>query len=99
MGEIRVEVVPKSGRPGDLRAGALTESLLDRVEELGDSIMEVARGLRRRIDDDTDPELGTLRLNEVSLTFSIDLEAEAGVIVSRASAGAGFEVALTWSRD
>lgn len=37
-------------------------------------------------------------LTEVGMTFSLDLEAEAGVIISRLSTSAGFEVALTWSR-
>ncbi|WP_407676959.1 CU044_2847 family protein [Phytohabitans aurantiacus] len=34
----------------------------------------------------------------LGLSFALDLQAEAGVIVSRASASASFEVSLTWAR-
>jgi hypothetical protein len=38
------------------------------------------------------------RLGEVSASFGITLTAEAGVIVSKASAGATFEVSVTFTR-
>jgi hypothetical protein len=34
----------------------------------------------------------------VALTFSLDLEAQAGVVVAKAKTTAGFEVELTWRR-
>jgi hypothetical protein len=38
-------------------------------------------------------------MSEAKVTFGIDLEAEAGVIVSRTTAGASFGVEITWSRE
>jgi Trypsin-co-occurring domain 1 len=34
----------------------------------------------------------------VTVIFSLDLEAEAGVAAAKAKTSAGFEVALTWKR-
>ncbi|MEV6706866.1 CU044_2847 family protein [Micromonospora wenchangensis] len=99
MGEIRVQVVPTDAASGDLRAGGITENLMHRVDELGDSILEVARGLQDRISREKETKGAAFNLAEVSLAFSLDLEAEAGVVVSRASTKAGFEVTLTWSRN
>jgi hypothetical protein len=39
------------------------------------------------------------RLGEVSASFGIPLTAEAGVILSKASAGATFEVTILYKRD
>ena len=39
------------------------------------------------------------RLGEVSASFGITLTAETGVILSKASAGATFEVVVTYQRD
>jgi hypothetical protein len=38
------------------------------------------------------------RLSDVSATFGISLTAEAGVIISKAEAGATFEVSVTFTR-
>jgi Trypsin-co-occurring domain 1 len=38
------------------------------------------------------------RLGEVSATFGVSLAAEAGVIISKAEAGATFEVGVTFTR-
>jgi Trypsin-co-occurring domain 1 len=37
-------------------------------------------------------------LSDMELKFSLDLEAEAGVIIARTTASAGFEATLTWSK-
>ncbi|GIG00149.1 hypothetical protein [Catellatospora citrea] len=104
MTDIHVRVVPAEGWTGDLSSGPLVEKMLDRVNELGDSIVTMARRLGERIAADDPPVTGHSAakppwvLSQAQVTFSIDLEAEAGVIVSRAATSAGFEVCLTWSR-
>ncbi|MEU1238670.1 CU044_2847 family protein [Micromonospora aurantiaca] len=100
MSEIHVQVVPKDGTRGDLAGGRLIENLKDRIDELGDSIIEVSGSLQNRLAaaERENSDAGW-RLSEAQITFSLDLEAEAGVIISRTSASASFEVSLSWSRE
>ena len=76
--------------------------------------VNVAETLESRIDDvrravasgtsaiaDSLPMLAAAegwRLSEVSATFGLSLTAEAGVIISKAEAGATFEVSVTFAR-
>ncbi|RLP93475.1 CU044_2847 family protein [Micromonospora sp. CV4] len=100
MTEIHVQVVPRVGARGDLSGGRLVEKLKDRINELGDSIIEVSGRLQDRLATaESDTQDGAWRLTEAQISFSLDLETEAGVIVSRTSAGASFEVSLSWSRE
>ncbi len=100
MGEIVVRVVPPPERAGELGAATLTERFTDRVDELGESIAEIAGRLRARLDTDLAEDKDAVwKLGEVTLTFSLDLEAEAGVVVAKAKTSAGFEVALTWTKE
>jgi hypothetical protein len=100
MTEISVRVVPQPGQEGELGGGILTEKLKGRIDELGQSIAGIATGLRTTLDAELkDNPASPWLLNEIQLNFSIDLEAESGVVIARARASAGFEVALTWSRE
>jgi NTP-dependent ternary system trypsin peptidase co-occuring protein len=38
------------------------------------------------------------RLEQVELAFALELQAESGVVIARASAGATFTATLTWQR-
>ena len=70
------------------------------MDELGDSIGEIAQRLREQLEADLREEAPSAwHLDEVAVSFSMDLEAEAGVVVARAKSTAGFEVSLTWTRD
>jgi hypothetical protein len=69
-----------------------------RVDELGDALNSIAVRLRTKLDALGQDSGGVWRLDEVQLAFSLDLKAETGVIVARASGGAGFEATLTWRR-
>jgi hypothetical protein len=100
MTEIVVRVVPPPGREGELGGATLTERFEQRVDELGDSIGSIAKRLRERLDTElTEERTSAWGLDEVNLTFSLDLEAEAGVVVAKAKTTAGFEVALKWTRN
>ena len=100
MGEIVVRVVPPPERAGELGGATLTERFIDRVDELAESIGDIARRLRSRLDADlADKTEAGWKLDEVTLTFSLDLEAEAGVVVAKARTSAGFEVTLTWKKE
>ena len=97
--EINVRVVPPGGQLQEASGAPLTERLADRIDELGGSLGEIANQLRARLDAElTEPSSGGFALEEVALTFTLDLETEAGVVVAKAKAAAGFEAALTWRR-
>jgi hypothetical protein len=98
--EIAVRVVPRPGQEGELAGGQLTERLSERIDELGESIAEIAKRLRGRLEAELAGEPSSdWRLGEVALNFSLDLQAEAGVVVAKAKTAAGFEVTLTWRRE
>jgi hypothetical protein len=51
MTEILVEVRPVLGEPGDLAPKVFQPQLLkDRIDELGESLAEIAGGLRQQLD-------------------------------------------------
>jgi hypothetical protein len=97
--EILVQVVPRPSEAGELSRGTITERFGDRVAELGESLGEIANALRQQLDEtlhaDNNPGWA---LDEVTLNFSLDLEAEAGMVLAKGKTSAGFEVSLTWKR-
>ena len=102
MADILVQVVPKqAGADGYLapKAPVGPESFSNRAKDIADGVATVANSVR----DDLERALqvkaeSAYRLHEIELRFSLDLEAEAGVVIARAKTSAGFEVTLTWSR-
>lgn len=98
MVDIKVEVRPSGAKAGDLSGRNITENLAARLDDVSDAILGVAGKLRDRLTPALKAEPGSWALDQVSLTFSLDLEAEAGVIISRLSTSAGFEVQLSWSK-
>jgi len=100
LGEILVQVVPHyDDELGDLSSRQIApEVFKDRISEIGESLSDIANSLRAQLErklgkDDADHGWG---LDSVELKFSMDLEAEVGVIISRAKTSAGFEVTLAW---
>jgi hypothetical protein len=98
--DIHVEVVAPPGLAGDLGPSDLVDRFSSRVGELGRALATVASQLRRTLESQLAAEQDDERwgLTEVSLEMSINLEAEAGIVISRAKTGAAFQATLTWSR-
>jgi hypothetical protein len=99
--KIMVQVVPSPAQAGQLSPGKTWESLEQRIDELGDSIGDIADRLQSRLEASLarPHEEPVWHLKEVEVKFSLDLEAEAGVVVVRAKTTAGFEVSLRWNRE
>jgi hypothetical protein len=75
----------------------LRQKLTDRIDDIGNGLKEIATKLSQRLDDlAASAAASRWHLGEVEISFSIDLEAEAGVVIARTKAGAGFEAKLTW---
>ena len=98
--EIRVQVVPKSDDCGFIEYSGSPSSELfrKRVADLGNSITEISLAMKRHFDELDFSQNSAWAMDQVCLTFSLDLEAEAGVILAKAKSSAGFEVGITWLR-
>jgi hypothetical protein len=74
----------------------VAERLQDRIDDVRRAVTMSASAIA-----DSLPTLAATegwRLGEVSATFGVSLTAEAGVIISKAEAGATFEVGVTFTR-
>jgi hypothetical protein len=74
----------------------LTERLGKRVDDVRQAVSESVQVISAGLGEL--PATGEWRADEVSATFGIALVAEAGVVLSRASAEATFEVTVTFRR-
>jgi len=75
----------------------LAQELGDREADIRGAIEAGSASVAKSLQSLAAPE--GWRLGEVSASFGITLTAEAGVIVSKASAGATFEVSVKFSRS
>lgn len=103
MAEILVEVRPAIVS-GDVarRVPVAPESFASRAGEIADAITEVAEKLRDHLEENEAKApaeaTGPWSLDTVELAFELSLQAEAGVVIARASTAATFTATLTWSR-
>ena len=74
----------------------LAEELANRQDDIRGAIEAGSQTVANSIESLPSP--AGWRLGEVSASFGITLTAEAGVIISKASAGAAFEVSVTFTR-
>lgn len=97
--DVYVEVRPDPSNAGNLVGQTTVEKFRERVHELGASLGDIANQLRDQLEHQLrDHDETGWQLEEIGLTFSLDLEAEAGVVVARAATTAGFEASLSWKR-
>jgi Trypsin-co-occurring domain 1 len=93
---VLVQVTPiEAGREIGWSA-SVAEQLGARIDDLRQAIAEGTRAVAESL-----PELGGAagwRLNEVSASFGLALTAEAGVILSKASAATTFDVTVSFAR-
>jgi len=101
MAEVRIEVVPKRSISGDLSDEPVTPELFNkRVDEIGTTLADVSTRLQEYLDQSSRTkgnEKSSFGLSEVELKFSFEVEAEAGVIITRASTRATFEATMKWA--
>lgn len=97
--DVRVETVEldtSAGRQIRSRTRA-TEQLAQRRPDVQAAIAQTSEIAREALENLAEPP--GWKVSSLKLTFGITLAAEASVIVSKASAEASFEVALTIERD
>ncbi|MHA5053282.1 CU044_2847 family protein [Streptomyces sp. SD15] len=95
---VRVETVELDGH-GTRQIGSRTRQsapLADRSEELGEAIVQASAIAQESLAQV--PERHGWSVTSMQVVFGLTLAAEAGVILSKASAEASFEVTLTVQR-
>jgi Trypsin-co-occurring domain 1 len=93
--EILLEVRP-AATSGDLAPRAVVpEEFKSRAGEIADSIAEVADHFRSRLGKVLDQrDDSSWRVGSVEIQFGIAVQAEAGVVIAKATAGATFSARL-----
>ncbi|WP_328425456.1 CU044_2847 family protein [Streptomyces sp. NBC_00443] len=98
MAEVRVETIALDAS-GSRQIGARTRSttaLSERAAEVEEAIVQASAIAQQSLAQV--PERHGWRVTTMDITFGLTLAAEAGVILSKASAEASFEVTLTVER-
>jgi hypothetical protein len=91
---VLVQVVEVEGRREIGWGANLAEQLAGRLEDVRTAIAAGAKAVAGSLEGL--PAAHGWQLGEVSASFGVTLTAEAGVILSKASAGATFEVTVTY---
>jgi len=94
--EILLEVQPRSVS-GELGPNVgVPESFTRRAGEVADSIAEIASQFRSRLEKRLDrPSDHGWRMDAIELMFGITVQAEAGVVITKATSAATFSAKLT----
>ncbi|MGC4807444.1 CU044_2847 family protein [Micromonospora sp. DT233] len=93
---VLIQVVEVAGGREIGWGGNAVEQLRTRVADIQAAVIAGARAVSA--DLDSLPTQQNWQASEVSATFGITLSAEAGVVLSRASAESSFEVTVTYQR-
>lgn len=97
-GAILVQVTTDAGDPRQIRWDLnVAERLEGRIDDIKASIAAAASAIADSLPERVDS--AGWKAKEVSASFGISLTAGAGAIVSKAEAGATFEVSVSFIRD
>lgn len=96
---VLVQVVPaaEAGREIGWGQANVAEALDRRLDDIRQAIASGARAVADALPSLPRPD--DWELSEVSAAFGLTLTAEAGALLTRASAGATFDVTVTFTRD
>ena len=96
--EVLVQVLPDAVAGREIGWGTnVAEQLESRLDDIRRAIAAGATAVARSLDSLSGAP--DWQLDSVSASFGITLTAEAGALVSKASAGATFEVTVTYKRS
>ncbi|MCA2227569.1 CU044_2847 family protein [Nonomuraea aurantiaca] len=96
MSEILVQIVTEDGR--EIGWGSnFAEPFKERSKDVARAVEQGAQAIAAAVG--AIPQVTGWLLDELEATFGVTLTAEAGAILTRGSAGATFEVTLTYRRD
>lgn len=93
--EVLLEVRPRS-ISGDLAPRvAVPEEFRRRAGEIADSVAEVADQFRSTLERVLEHPAAGWRMDSIEIGFDIAVQAEAGVVIAKATSGATFSARLT----
>jgi hypothetical protein len=96
-GQVLVQVVPGAEAGREIGFGAnIAEQLEGRLDDIRRAIASGANAVANSLG--SLPSARDWQLDSVSASFGITLTAEAGALLSKASAGATFDVTVTYGR-
>lgn len=98
MTDLLVVVRAQGGAVADLAGGPPTERLVERIGDVGEAIEGVVSGLRAKLQSLAATDATEWPLDEIAIAFSVELQAEAGVVLAKASSSAGIQATVTWKR-
>ena len=93
MLEIQVPVAADPTKEGDLASGRVLEDLRKRVGEIAEALTEIDSAIGERLT--SVGQSGT----SITVKLGLTLQAESGIVVSKVSAAATFEVSMTWDLE
>jgi hypothetical protein len=100
MGDVLIEVrlaAVQGIYPEELKPPRPTlESFRDRAADIAGTVTDVAQNLKEQFDAALDKGAG-LAPDCVEIEFGMELLAETGIVIVKASAGCTFTVKLTWT--
>jgi len=112
--EVLVEVSEVgAGRSGDLKryASLAPVNFASRADDIADALLDVARRIQGRLqsadeagdaapapDGNIAPDGKNWGLGKVQLNFQMALQADAGVVIAKASASTTFSATMIWRR-
>ena len=96
-GEILVQVIEVEPDRRISWGAEVTERLQDRIEDVRVAIVAAFESVSGGLSNLSSPE--GWEVGEVSASFGITLSAEAGVIMSKASMGATFDITISFRRS
>ena len=94
--ELFVEVRPQAGAVGNM-SRPLPEQFRERSREIAVSIGIVAEPIQQKAEE-LAAAGGGFAFDELEVKFSVELQAETGVLIAKTSATGTFEVSLKWAR-
>jgi hypothetical protein len=98
-GEVLVQVVPVARDKARIRFGEpnVADALDDRIDDIRRAVSTGTAAIGDSLAKLASPDGWSI--GEVSAAFGIALTAEAGVLITKASVGATFDVTVKFSRD
>ena len=96
-GEVSVQVVQLASDRQIAWGDVTIEKLKARLDDVRTAIVEGAAAVAAGVTGVA--TVDGWRTEEVSVTFGVSLVAEAGVVLTRASAETTFEISVTWRRS
>jgi Trypsin-co-occurring domain 1 len=98
--DVEIAVTPPLGSLNDLGPGVtVTEKLEERIGDISASLEAVVEGLKGKLTSMmASAESGAVTLEEISLSFTLELQAEAGVLIAKGTAKTGISANLKWRK-